>query len=374
MVVVPIVHMGWSVMETKKFDLLDDIEWDDFYQKPVLTLIVTNLLVLLWALYQQWGVLSVMWIYWIQSVSIGFFWFLTILFHRNLYQGANFFNRSSEPERLRLFSRMSIACFFLFNYGFFHFVYLSFFLSKHFFSKNPAEISTKSLLLFGGLFVLSQLFSFVQEFGEITNKPASVKRFMTFPYVRIVPFHMTIIFGGFFGTALNEFGFSGGPLVLLIFLLLKTSADAVMEIKQRKGFLDPAEVKLGPLSLPAILQTEKGDVLALADGRIVELAGNPELEARVGAILKFPPDMQTEVMEKIVKKYSDPPPAPTAPVICRCNEFGRLTGPEARRYAEEHLLFIQTCDDGTGAEYRCPQTHKRWVLFNNTLTKVEIRH
>lgn len=56
---------------------------------------------------------------------------------------------------------------------------------------------------------------------------------MFFPYARIIPMHLTIIFGGM----LSEWTFAA-KTTLALFMLLKTFADVIMHVVEKKGFGD----------------------------------------------------------------------------------------------------------------------------------------
>ena len=47
------------------------------------SLIASNLVVIVWALIEKWSIVTIMWIYWTQSVTIGIFWFIKMLTLKN---------------------------------------------------------------------------------------------------------------------------------------------------------------------------------------------------------------------------------------------------------------------------------------------------
>ena len=47
--------------------------------------------------------------------------------------------------------------------------------------------------------------------------------------------------------------------------------------------------------------------------------------------------------------------------LCRCREIECLQGPDAHRYAKEHLKAVET-HGGWRTTYICPYTDKRWLL------------
>jgi hypothetical protein len=61
-----------------------------------------------------------------------------------------------------------------------------------------------------------------------------VGKMMFFPYARIIPMHLTILFGGI----LSSWGTFAGKMTLAFFMLLKTFADVIMHIVEKNGFGD----------------------------------------------------------------------------------------------------------------------------------------
>lgn len=148
--------------------------------------------------------------YWIQSVIIGLFQFAKILDLKD-FSTKNFYinDRAVEPTPE---TKRTTAFFFLFHYGFFHFVYLIFI---------AAEAQGRFLVI-PGLFAsttilfLNHLLSFVSNRTADRKRAPNIGQMMFTPYARIIPMHLTIILGA---TA-------GFPI--LLFLGLKTLADVVM--------------------------------------------------------------------------------------------------------------------------------------------------
>jgi len=179
-------------------------------------LLLMNGISIFLALKENWNLLTVMWIYWFQSIVIGLFNFIRILELEEF--SAKGFKINDHPAQPTEGTKYFTAFFFLFHYGLFHFVYSQFLLSGKFGNSagngtSPEEM--KQVLLLASLFFVSHLFSYIY------NKPKDTKRqnigsLMMYPYARIIPMHFTIIFGSLVGGAL--------PL----FLALKTIADCVM--------------------------------------------------------------------------------------------------------------------------------------------------
>ncbi|PIN85195.1 MAG: hypothetical protein COV47_03450 [Candidatus Diapherotrites archaeon CG11_big_fil_rev_8_21_14_0_20_37_9] len=119
--------------------------------------------------------------------------------------------------------RVSSAIFFVFHYGFFHFIY-AMFLGVFLFegAKLPVDFST--VLIMAVVFFINHLFSFIYNRDTELAKVQNIGKVVFSPYLRIIPMHLTIIFG----MSLAIFGWLGTAVIL--FILLKTATDALMHI------------------------------------------------------------------------------------------------------------------------------------------------
>ncbi len=189
----------------------------------------SNLVVIVWALIEQWSLSPLMWIYWCQSVVIGIFWFFKILGLRQFSTKDLKINDHSVPPTKD--TRNQTAVFFLMHYGFFHLVYFIF-LVVDFRIDSIFEVITAA-----GIFVLYQGYSFFYNQKWLTKTKPNIGKMMLFPYARVIPMHLTILFAG---AIMNVF--SGSIWVqrpaLVLFLLLKLTADAIMHVVEQKGFSD----------------------------------------------------------------------------------------------------------------------------------------
>ena len=176
------------------------------------SLLFSNLFTIAIALLEHWNLRTVLFIYWGQNIIIGFFNVLRLL-------NINKFNaRDNLPPALPLAVRCIPAGFFALHYGLFHFVYLQFIGLA---DARDWKWVWVSLIIF----FLHHLYSFRHNFPKEVDA-WNFARLMSFPYIRIVPMHIIIIFGGFLTLLLrNEFA---DRLVLIFFLLLKTNADLKM--------------------------------------------------------------------------------------------------------------------------------------------------
>ena len=115
--------------------------------------------------------------------------------------------------------------FFPVHYGGFHLGYLVFLA----FLIPPTD--PEAVLLGGAVFLITHGISFIKHY--MTEEFDIQKEFMM-PYLRIIPMHLTIIFGGM----LMVFGVH--VIVMIFFMALKTGADVAAHLikhKQWNGFV-----------------------------------------------------------------------------------------------------------------------------------------
>lgn len=151
---------------------------------------------------------TIVWIYWLQSVLIGFFTFIQLLRIKNPDEKSLTMN--NQP-----ISKNSMGCaafFFLAHYGFFHFVYAIFLLFS--FSKGA---NTKIILITGCIFLIESTMQLLIRKKNVLEQQENVGRIFTTPYLRIVPMHLMIFLPNILDMS-----------VTVVFLILKTVADIAM--------------------------------------------------------------------------------------------------------------------------------------------------
>ncbi len=187
------------------------------YDYSVLSLLVTNIIVIIIALTKNWNALTLIWIYWFQSLIIGFFTFIKIL---------------RKKEQL---NKIPMALFFVFHYGFFHFVYFTFLSFADIFSSR-INISIVSILITSGMFFVNHLFSFL--YNKDKDKNMKINDLMFSAYKRILPIHFIILLAGFISIPLifldSLFNGIADNMIIFIFLVLKTIVDVIFHIKVHK--------------------------------------------------------------------------------------------------------------------------------------------
>ncbi|MBK7289368.1 MAG: hypothetical protein IPI78_03445 [Chitinophagaceae bacterium] len=148
---------------------------------------------------------TIVWIYWFQSIIIGFFNFLELLTAKNTSGEITATNNSSVK-----FTKGCAAWFFLFHYGTFHLVYFVFLLVDF------DSTSVKKLVLLLGIatFFLESMIGFIRHKAIEKTEKVNIGLLFFLPYLRIIPMHLMILLPKFFGMEPS-----------LLFLVLKMGAD-----------------------------------------------------------------------------------------------------------------------------------------------------
>jgi hypothetical protein len=198
------------------------------------SLLFSNLLTIVLAVVQGWRLADVMWVYWGQSVVIGYFnWRRIRALQRFSTDG---FTVNDHPVDPTPATKRQVALFFAVHYGFFHFVYLVFLLSFPFDTQRsviphspfPGQADTPRPDVLGIAvctlaFAVNHAFSYRHNLESDLRRVPNIGTVMFFPYARILPMHLTLILGGFFGAV-------SSVLPLVVFLVLKTLADLIMHL------------------------------------------------------------------------------------------------------------------------------------------------
>lgn len=184
----------------------------------VFLLILSNLIAIFFAVVEGWALPEVFFLYWCQSVMIGFFQFLKILSLKDF--SVEGFSINHRPTVKSKGTQLFTAGFFAFHYGSFHFGYLLFIMAAF---SLPALLSKGALffVIVIAAFFFNHLFSYNYFKDKPFKSPPNIGMLMFQPYARIVPMHLFIVFGIFL---------SAGTETVVLFLLLKTVADVVMHV------------------------------------------------------------------------------------------------------------------------------------------------
>lgn len=202
-----------SGIQTKKSFLNDTSLW---------ILLIVNLATIFFAIKNNWDVIEIMWVYWFQAATVGFFNFIRILGLKEFSTTGIVLNGHTveESRGTKNFS----AFFFFVHYGLFSlvsFVFLFFDSFRKTTTVETAITSIKYVLLTSLLFFLNHLFSYIYNRKRDTKKQ-NIGVLMFYPYLRIMPMFITMVLGSTFTGAL--------PFILI----LKTLADLIMHFNEHE--------------------------------------------------------------------------------------------------------------------------------------------
>ena len=187
------------------------------YDLSVKSLVISNLIVIIFALWENWNIGVLLWIYWGQSVIIGFFNFIKMLTLKNFStKEMRVSGRKVEPTRTL---QVNISLFFLFHYGGFHFGYLIF-ITALYGIERALSLDVFACML---IFFINHAVSFSYNWRNERHIKQHIGKVMMYPYARIVPMHLTIIFAAI----LSRF-----HATLPFFMALKTIADVIMHMHE----------------------------------------------------------------------------------------------------------------------------------------------
>ncbi|MHC4216014.1 MAG: DUF6498-containing protein, partial [Planctomycetota bacterium] len=190
------------------------------------TLGISNFIIMAWAIIDKWPLFCIMLVYWGQSVGIGVFVFLRMLFFRvvSLDTGAG----STEVKGLRKLAHgLGLIC----VYMIIHMLYIGFIIQMFEvldFSYEQFQLVVSAI----GIFLLNQIFSLIYDmFGK--NNTIDMNNVEEQVVFRMLPMAL-IIFGG--SVTMLAGIEMGHPITLFMFLLLKTIADVGMYVYSRKKY------------------------------------------------------------------------------------------------------------------------------------------
>lgn len=201
-----------------------------FLDPSLWLLLAINLGMAYYAIVENWNLIAIMSVYWLQSVTIGIFNFIRILELKD-FSTKGFKIKERRPAATTA-TKIFTAFFFLAHFGGFHLVYFIFIFASTFSStmmKAGGSIAWSQVLLAGAFFFVNHLFSYLYNRRRDSGKQ-NIGIVMMYPYARILPMHFTIILGSF-----------AGAVGLPLFLGLKIVADVIMHylehVKLRRGDL-----------------------------------------------------------------------------------------------------------------------------------------
>jgi len=196
----------------------------DFTRPSTWMLIFSNVIVIFFAIVDNLSAVEVLWIYWIQSVIIGVFNFVKIISLKE-FSTKNFRSGGKELQATKA-TKISTGIFFLFHYGFFHFVYAMFLGGFSVMNKASTSTTVYNYLWFTSLvFFISYLIEYIQSLRNPSEEIPNLGAIMFAPYFRIIPMHMTIIIGGFISMLGAIFEVKIDLAIIVLFVGIKTFVD-----------------------------------------------------------------------------------------------------------------------------------------------------
>ena len=187
--------------------------------RPVLRLVLCNMAVMVWAIAAKWSLVDMMWVYWAQSMCIGFWGVVNMLSLKD-YSTEDFF-LGEFNLRPNIFTKLLTLFVFVVLFGFWHLVYAAV-LGKYTTNAGRAFVLVVGA---GGVFFFNQFYSFV--FKKVRyykgDKP-NIGDVFCFPLYRLWPMHFTMIGAAVVWAATGLEFIERAAIV--IFVLLKTLVDA----------------------------------------------------------------------------------------------------------------------------------------------------
>ncbi len=201
---------------------------DLIHNYPLLSLILANLVTIVLAVLGNWDLATVMFIYWVQSVIIGVFTAVSLITAGSAQKFSSADSGDPVAETAATLdrfgsvaARFGLAGFFVIHYGIFHIAYYEILIGSGLF--GPVNFADPGIWISCGIFFLNHLYSFIVHWNVHIRGDGGDDFFA--PYHRIIPMHLTIIFGSMVIYSLQDIGIESTMPVLVLFLVLRMCAD-----------------------------------------------------------------------------------------------------------------------------------------------------
>jgi hypothetical protein len=201
------------------------------FDESALFLVLSNIATITLAVYEKWRWSEVMWIYWGQSIIIGYFSWKRIRCLKNFStDGFTVQGRDAQPTKA---TQRDATRDFAWVYGSFHAVYGVFLCIVSAIEATLSRNDVVGILSCIILFACNHRFSFHRNVESDLRQRSNIAFLMFFPLARILPIHLTVAVGFQFRNRTSG--------ILLFFLCLKTIVDLFMHlIEHRKDRQHPA--------------------------------------------------------------------------------------------------------------------------------------
>jgi Family of unknown function (DUF6498) len=173
-------------------------------------LIIFNLYLLDYYRQNPTEMATIIFLYWAQSVLIGFVNFFDMLTLPK--SKTDMIAVNEKPEKGTIEGKGCMAFFFLFHYGAFHIAYLVFMLIK-----IDGKINFHFVQIGLAILACNLVIDFIRNKMQQRYQQVNVGKMFILPYARIVPMHLMIMLPEFFGVS-----------NFTVFIILKIVMDLVM--------------------------------------------------------------------------------------------------------------------------------------------------
>lgn len=203
----------------------------------MVALVISNLMPIFGVLFFDWNISSILILYWLENVVIGFYALLKISTAQGIPQQPIISNISGKTKKL--YSKKAYFFFFIFIYGIFTAVHGGMVIT--FFGQEGLSLwEIGSALL--GLFIshgISYRNNFIQRGEYLTASP---DRQMLAPFKRVMVMHATGLIGGFLAVAANTVNLiAGGQIInavlpaLVILVFIKIIVDLTSHLYEHNA-------------------------------------------------------------------------------------------------------------------------------------------
>lgn len=205
---------------------------------PFGTLLLSNIAILVWAMLENWRAADLIWVYWFQTFALSIFSYLRVLRFRTFltknvrFIKVHFFKRSETEVKItsstpNITERIRLILLPLFVFCFAHFLYFNILISE------MKSLLSYAILLAGTVFLINQLFTFFYQWKKDRRSGVVIDDYGASIWFRIFPVHFTLLAA----LALREWDiYFDSRIILLIFLILKTAADALVYALEISAF------------------------------------------------------------------------------------------------------------------------------------------
>lgn len=175
------------------------------------------------------SLIALIFVYWFQSITIGIINFIRMISLKKF--STEGLASGDKPVPADTKTKRSVSFFFLAHYGLFHvlfFVFIYVFLKSRLFGDFSDWVSITMACL---VFLVNHGLSFINEKRNLT-KEMNLGFLMFYPYARILPLHLTFIFGVMFMLLGLQ------SVTIVIFIAIKIVIDLFMQVLENNLFSD----------------------------------------------------------------------------------------------------------------------------------------